>query len=74
MALDKATREEIRDIVNEALTDFFEVNGYVSKSEAARILGKTLPTVYSYLKKGILIEKNGKIQRKSILNINTQTL
>lgn len=61
-------KEELKEVISEVLSDFFDWNRTVKKAEAARILNRTRSAIDKMVKTGKLVEEsNGEIKRVSVI-------
>lgn len=56
--------EEIREIIREELTEFFSTFSELNKTDAARQLGVSRPTIYRMIVSGELKTKGNKVLLK----------
>lgn len=55
------TREEVKEIMVEVLSEFFTGFSELTKAEASRVLGVSRPTIYRMIESGELKTKGNKV-------------
>ena len=68
------TREEVKETVLEAMSEYFDSNRSVNIAEAARILDVSRVTVYAMIARGELSKKGKGVALNSIRKIQMRTL
>jgi DNA invertase Pin-like site-specific DNA recombinase len=61
-------RSDLKDLISEALKDFFEIR-QITKSEAARMLGVSHSTIINWLNRGMLKKESTGVDYRSILDL-----